>query len=102
MFTPMRQIGKELQMLNKYLIVADDFTGANDTGVQMRRRGLATNVMFAGRKIPADDSSVVIDTESRGMTGEEAKAATAKAVAEVDFSSFKCVKVEENNTEKKN
>ena len=56
-------------MLNKYLIVADDFTGANDTGVQMKRRGLATNVMFAGKKIPADGSSVVIDTESRGMTG---------------------------------
>ncbi len=78
-------------MLNKYLIVADDFTGANDTGVQMRRRGLATNVMFAGRKIPADDSSIVIDTESRGMTGEEAKAATARAVADVEFSSFKYV-----------
>lgn len=78
-------------MLNKYLIVADDFTGANDTGVQMRRRGLATNVMFAGRAIPADESSVVIDTESRGLTGEEAKAVTAKAVADVDFSAFKYV-----------
>lgn len=78
-------------MLNKYLIVADDFTGANDTGVQMRRRGLPTHVMFAGRKIPAGDHSLVIDTESRGMTGEEAKEATAKAVEEVDFSSFKYV-----------
>ena len=78
-------------MLNKYLIVADDFTGANDTGVQMKRRGLATNVMFAGKKIPADGSSVVIDTESRGMTGEEAKTATATAVADVDFPSFKYV-----------
>lgn len=78
-------------MLNKYLIVADDFTGANDTGVQMRRRGIPTHVMFAGRKIPAGDHSLVIDTESRGMTGEEAKEATAKAVEEVDFSSFKYV-----------
>lgn len=78
-------------MLNKYLIVADDFTGANDTGVQMRRRGLPTHVMFAGRKIPAGDHSLVIDTESRGMTGEEAKEATVKAVEEVDFSSFKYV-----------
>ncbi|MCI8513525.1 MAG: four-carbon acid sugar kinase family protein [Lachnospiraceae bacterium] len=78
-------------MLNKYLIVADDFTGANDTGVQMRRRGFPTHVMFAGRTIPAGDHSLVIDTESRGMMGEEAKEATAKAVEKVDFSSFKYV-----------
>ena len=77
--------------MNRYLIVADDFTGANDTGVQMRRRGLPTNVMFAGHPLPQDDSSVVIDTESRGMTGSEAGAATAKAVAEVDFARFKYI-----------
>lgn len=78
-------------MLNKYLIIADDFTGANDTGVQMKRRGFMTNVMFAGRKIPTGDSSIVIDTESRGMTGEEAEAAIARAVAEIDFSVYKWV-----------
>ena len=77
--------------MNKYLIVADDFTGANDTGVQMRRRGLPTNVMFAGRPGPEDDSSVVIDTESRGLSGGEASAVTAAAVAGLDFSKFKYV-----------
>lgn len=77
--------------MNRYLIVADDFTGANDTGVQMRRRGLPTSVMFAGRPLPDDGSSVVIDTESRGLKGEEARAAAASAVAGVDLSAFRRV-----------
>lgn len=77
--------------MNRYLIVADDFTGANDTGVQMRRRGLPTNVMFAGHPIPDDGSSVVIDTESRGLTGEQAYAAAEAAVKDVDMGAFKCV-----------
>lgn len=77
--------------MNRYLIVADDFTGSNDTGVQMCRRGLDTSVMFAGRPLPADASSVVIDTESRGLTGDEARAVTAKAVEDVDLSVYKYV-----------
>lgn len=77
--------------MNRYLIVADDFTGSNDTGVQMCRRGLDTSVMFAGRPLPADASSVVIDTESRGLTGAEARAVTANAVKDVDLSVYKYV-----------
>ena len=83
--------GNEGFILNRYLIIADDFTGSNDTGVQMKRRGLPTNVMFAGHPIPHDDSSVVIDTESRGMTGEGAGVVTDAAVAKVDFSGFKYI-----------
>lgn len=77
--------------MNRYLIVADDFTGSNDTGVQMCRRGLDTSVMFAGHPLPAGASSVVIDTESRGLTGEEARAVTAGAVKDVDLSVYKYV-----------
>lgn len=29
-----------------YLIIADDFTGANDTGVQLKKRGINTEVIF--------------------------------------------------------
>ena len=77
--------------MNRYLIIADDFTGANDTGVQMCRRGLNTSVIFAGRSIPADASSVVIDTESRGMEGETAYSVTAAALKQVDFFQYKYV-----------
>ena len=78
-------------MANHYLIVADDFTGANDTGVQMRRRGLHTRVIFAGRNIPQEEGSLVIDTESRGLTPKQAGAVTAAAVKEVDFSAYQYV-----------
>ena len=77
--------------MNRYLIVADDFTGSNDTGVQMCRRGLDTSVMFAGRPLPAAASSVVIDTESRGLAGAEARAVTAGALKDVDLSVYKYV-----------
>ena len=45
--------------MDRYLIIADDFTGANDTGVQLKRRGLRTSVIFAGRKPPEDEGCVV-------------------------------------------
>ena len=63
--------GKERKW-NRYLIIADDFTGANDTGVQLKRRGLRTSVIFAGRKPPEDEGCVVVDTRGRGVGAEEA------------------------------
>ena len=43
-------------MEERYLIIADDFTGANDTGVQLRRRGFPTEVLFCGKPMGADPS----------------------------------------------
>ncbi|MBQ9565220.1 MAG: four-carbon acid sugar kinase family protein, partial [Synergistaceae bacterium] len=80
-------------MLKSYLLVADDFTGANDTGVQMRRRGLDTFVVLAGRRIPnpREGAAVVIDTESRGLSQEEAAHRVAEAVKGLDLSAYSCV-----------
>ncbi|WP_171652440.1 four-carbon acid sugar kinase family protein [Paenibacillus foliorum] len=58
-------------------IIADDLTGANDTGVQLARRGLRTSVLL---KLGSDASindremleAVVIDTDSRASSQEEA------------------------------
>jgi D-threonate/D-erythronate kinase len=77
--------------LDRYLIVADDFTGANDTGVQLKRRGIDTNVVFSSKLIDIDSSSFVIDTESRGMSGEDACAKVCDVLKGVDFSNFKYV-----------
>ena len=33
-------------MGQKFLIIADDFTGANDTGVQLKRNGLPVKVVL--------------------------------------------------------
>lgn len=83
-------VGRNI-ILDRYLIVADDFTGANDTGVQLKRRGICTNVVFSGKLINAGSDSFVIDTESRGMTGKEAYTKVRNILSGVNFSDFKYV-----------
>ena len=76
-------------MKNRFLIVADDFTGANDTGVQLRRRGLETEVLFAGTEpSEAFHGAVVIDTESRTTDPVHAYEIVAQAAAGIDFSAY--------------
>ena len=77
--------------MDRYLIIADDFTGANDTGVQLKRRGLRTSVIFAGRKPPEDEGCVVVDTESRGVGAEEAAEVMRLACGELRFDDYKYV-----------
>lgn len=77
--------------MDRYLIVADDFTGANDTGVQLKRRGIDTNVVFSTENINIDSCSFVIDTESRGISEDEAYNKVKKLLSGVDFSNFKYV-----------
>ncbi len=60
----------------KLLIIADDFTGALDTGIQFAKRGIDTQI-FTGRKIRKKnitDSAqvVVVDTETRPLSGAQA------------------------------
>ena len=76
----------EGEKMDRYLIIADDFTGANDTGVQLKRRGLRTSVIFAGRKPPEDEGCVVVDTESRGVGAEEAAEVMRLACGELRLS----------------
>ncbi len=83
--------------MSRYLIIADDFTGANDTGVQLKRRGIATQVFlsslgFQDFYMEKDSSkALVIDTESRGLPGDEAYSTIANTLKEIDFSSFSFV-----------
>ena len=47
-------------------VVADDLTGAADTGVQLVRAGYATAVVFRGEEVPASGlDAVSLDTDSR-------------------------------------
>ena len=50
-------------------IIADDLTGAADTGVQLARAGYRTAVAFRGAPVPpaGDLDAVVLDTDSRTM-----------------------------------
>jgi len=62
-------------MQKKLVVVADDFTGANDTGVQFRKAGLKVNVIISTYQLKEDlehTEVLVIDIESRFDTREEA------------------------------
>jgi len=56
------------------LIIADDLTGANDTGVQFASQGLRTEILLEGTALPSTSpaSIVVVDTNSRAITASEA------------------------------
>lgn len=62
-------------MQKKLVVVADDFTGANDTGVQFRKAGLKVHVIISTYQLKEDlehTEVLVIDIESRFDTKEEA------------------------------
>ena len=53
----------------KLLVIADDFTGALDTGVQFSKRGIptmvSTDTTFNFNEMNEEVDVLVIDTESR-------------------------------------
>jgi uncharacterized protein YgbK (DUF1537 family) len=73
--------------MENYLIIADDFTGANDTGVQLRRRGIPVSVVFSFTLITGEESCV-LDTESRGVPAEAAYRKVEAEVKNIDFGKF--------------
>ena len=66
------------------LILADDFTGALDTGVQFAACGIATRVVVGEQvDFAANDAAVlVVDTETRHLPAAEAYAVIAKLTRE--------------------
>ena len=61
-------------------IIADDLTGAADTGACFANAGLATVIPLSGAAIP-DADVVVLSTESRDMTERDAAQSVTAAVA---------------------
>ena len=64
------------------LILADDFTGANDAGMGLVFRGRSAGVVFATTRLPACEA-LVVDTESRAMPAAQAEQAVFDAVRDV-------------------
>lgn len=65
-------------------VIADDLTGANDTGLQFAKYGLQTYVFIAatgGEFLPQEADVIVIDTDSRGLDTQDAYQKVAKAAA---------------------
>ena len=81
--------------MDNYLVVADDFTGANDTGVQIRRRGIPVRVIFSGRELcsltgnsETGGGSWVLDTESRFLPEAQAFEKLVSETEEIPFGNF--------------
>jgi uncharacterized protein YgbK (DUF1537 family) len=74
--------------MDKILIIADDFTGANDTGVQLKKRGLNTKVVLEGSSIEDDGYSYVLDTESRALMSDKAKQKIKNELISVDLNNY--------------
>ncbi|EAR2922814.1 D-threonate kinase [Salmonella enterica] len=65
----------------KMMVIADDFTGSNDTGVQLAKKGARTEVMLSASQKPSRRADVlVINTESRAMPAEQAASAVYAAL----------------------
>lgn len=68
----------------KLLIIADDFTGALDTGIQFVKRGIETQVVVGTRLNPSLLSQtaqvLVVDTETRPMSIQDAHDAVVQIV----------------------
>jgi uncharacterized protein YgbK (DUF1537 family) len=73
--------------MNHYLVIADDFTGSNDTGVQIRRRGIPVSVVFSGLGVTGRESCV-LDTESRGLSEDEAFRKVRSEAGQIPFKDF--------------
>ncbi|OBX08156.1 hypothetical protein QV08_05800 [Gallibacterium salpingitidis] len=56
------------------LVIADDFTGANDTGVQFYHRGFSVDVIFDLAEVQTNNTDViVVNTNSRSLLIENAQ-----------------------------
>jgi len=66
----------------KMIVIADDFTGSNDTGVQLAKKGARTEVMLTATQKPSRRADVlVINTESRAISAAQAEQAVQQALA---------------------
>lgn len=61
------------------LLIADDLTGSNDSGVQFVRHGFGAAVFFAGQPVTDAADVIVVDTDSRGRSPREAYDRTRQA-----------------------
>ncbi|WP_276834677.1 four-carbon acid sugar kinase family protein [Megasphaera stantonii] len=58
--------------MHEFVVIADDFTGANDTGVQICKKGIPVRVLLDAAQVAGSEDSLVVDTESRVVSAQEA------------------------------
>ncbi|WP_307794961.1 four-carbon acid sugar kinase family protein [Alkalihalobacillus sp. BA299] len=64
-----------MEIIVKLAVIADDLTGANDTGVQFAKQGLKTTVLFSNTKLHQElftGEVIVLNSDSRALNPESA------------------------------
>lgn len=74
-------------------VIADDITGANDTGVQFAKAGIDTLVLLPGgyRSYIPGEEAVVLDTDSRALPAAQARDTVAQVCRWVQEHNFDVV-----------
>lgn len=79
-------------MMQKIILIADDLTGACDSGVQFTRKGMKAAVFFEESNLDNIESDVIIiDTDSRALAQLEAYQVVDRAAAKLDKASFEFI-----------
>lgn len=78
-------------MKNKMGIIADDLTGANDSGVQLAIKKLSTSVVFDYTNSSKEMASdvLIVDTDSRARAKEDAYKAVVEAATFLKRNGYK-------------
>lgn len=71
--------------MDSFVVIADDFTGANDTGMQFYNQGCSVEVSLAGSKMLFESDIVVHNTDSRSMSSKQAQTAIEKVVEQCEI-----------------
>ncbi len=58
---------------NRVLVLADDFTGANDAGVSLAEAGMSVEVAFTAGQ-PSTARALILNSDSRAMSAAAADA----------------------------
>lgn len=80
--------------MRQIAIIADDLTGASDSGVQFARKGFETQVIFNTDHFSAgmqEIEVIVLDTDSRSVSGKAAYEKATEAAVQVNQLGFKHV-----------
>ena len=67
---------------NRVLVLADDFTGANDAGVSLAEAGMSVEVAFTAGQ-PSTARALILNSDSRAMTAAAATTRVTVAMTAV-------------------
>lgn len=72
--------------MDSFVVIADDFTGANDTGMQFYNKGLSVDVLLSNDFNNLNSDIVVYNTDSRSMNASDAMDSVSKVIECCDLS----------------